>query len=215
MPVVRQCMLEVIDAHAANHPYLQGKWQVSACDILERLQNTNGWIMGPGAALLQRSQQLDLVRNFKPLECARDHAKAKKKAAVDDDDVDWLQMLASEHFGHEDLQRFQHTHHWVLQNADIIVLWQFAARFCETYHRKKSGRSGNSITKMHICIVLNVGETWLRQAEGHHLVQWYGEGGECETQEVKEKLVETHEHPMGSRKLFAFLHDWAVSHCGV
>ena len=61
--------------------------------------------------------------------------------------------------------------------------------------------------------MLNVGETWLRQAEeGHHLVWRYGEGGECETQEVKEKLAETHEHPMGSGKLFAFLRDWEASH---
>ena len=52
-----------------------------------------------GAALLQHSQQVDLLRNFKPLECARDRAKTKKKAAVDDDDMDWLRTSASEHFG--------------------------------------------------------------------------------------------------------------------
>ena len=61
--------------------------------------------------------------------------------------------------------------------------------------------------------MLNVGETWLRQAEeGHHLVQRYSEGGECEAQEVKEKLVKKCEHPIGSRKLFVFLCNWEVSH---
>jgi hypothetical protein len=72
---------------------------------------------------------------------------------------------------------------------------------------------GNVITKMHIYAVLDVGETWLRQAEeGHRLVELYGEGGECEVPEVKEKLAETREHPLGSGKLFEFLHNWEVTH---
>jgi hypothetical protein len=82
--------------------------------------------------------------NFKPLECAQDRAKATKKAVMDNNDMDWLRISASECFGHKDLQRFQHACHWVLQNADIVVLWQFAAQFCETYHRKKIGRSVSS-----------------------------------------------------------------------
>jgi hypothetical protein len=90
------------------------------------------------AARLQRSE---LPSNFKPLECARDRAKAKKKAKVDEDDVEWLRTSASERFGHEHFQRFQRCRHRVLQNADIIALWQFAAQFCEAYHTKKGGTS--------------------------------------------------------------------------
>ena len=72
---------------------------------------------------------------------------------------------------------------------------------------------GNSITKTHIYAALNVGETWLRQAEeGHRLVQLYGEGGEREAQEVKAKFAERREPPLGSGKLFEFLHDWEASH---
>jgi hypothetical protein len=87
---------------------------------------------------LQRSE---LPSDFKPLECARDRAKAKKNAKVDDDDVEWLRESASERFGREQFQRFQRRRHRVLQNTDIIALWQFAAKFCEAYHTKKSGAS--------------------------------------------------------------------------
>ena len=72
---------------------------------------------------------------------------------------------------------------------------------------------GILITKTHIHAALAVGETWFRQAEeGYRLAWLYGEGGEREAQEVKGKLVEMCEHPIGSGKLFAFLHDWEVSH---
>jgi hypothetical protein len=84
-----------------------------------------------------RLQLSELPNNFKPLECARDRVKAKKKAKVDEDDVEWLRTSASERFGHEHFQRFQRRRHRVLQNVDIVALWQFAAQFCEAYHTKK------------------------------------------------------------------------------
>lgn len=51
---------------------------------------------------------------------------------------------------------------------------------------------------MHICAALDMGETWLRQAEeGNQLVQLYGEGGACEAQEVTGEIAERREPPLG------------------
>jgi hypothetical protein len=91
-----------------------------------------------GEALLQRSE---LASDFKPLDCARDRAKAKKAAHADEDDVEWLRSSASERFGRERFQRFQHSRNRVLQNADVLELWQYAVQFGEAYHKKKSGAS--------------------------------------------------------------------------
>ena len=91
---------------------------------------------------LQRSE---LTKNFKPLECARDCAKAKKKVKVDEDDMEWLKASAHECFGHEDFQHFQRRRHWVLQNLEIVALWKFAAQFCSAYHTKKSGGSVSTL----------------------------------------------------------------------
>jgi hypothetical protein len=44
--------LEVVHGHAVNHAHLPGMWQVSAGDILQQLQKTNGRIMGPGTCYL-------------------------------------------------------------------------------------------------------------------------------------------------------------------
>lgn len=49
---------------------------------------------------------------------------------------------------------------------------------------------GSTIMKMHICAVLDMGETSLRQAEeGNQLVQLYGEGGACEAWEVMDEIA--------------------------
>jgi hypothetical protein len=40
--------MEVIYSQAVNHPCFPEKWQVSASDILQHLQKTNGRITGPG-----------------------------------------------------------------------------------------------------------------------------------------------------------------------
>ncbi|KAF8239771.1 hypothetical protein L208DRAFT_1374597 [Tricholoma matsutake] len=165
--------LEVFHTHAINHPHLHGKWQVSACNILQQLQKTNGQIMGPGPVKLgvpddndrepeytqyfvqapiseltsthpeyiYTLQRSELLNHFKPLECARDRTKAKKKAKVDEDDVEWLKASARKRFGHEDFQCFQCHCHRVLQNLEIVALWKFAAQFCSAYHTKKSGGS--------------------------------------------------------------------------
>lgn len=66
---------------------------------------------------------------------------------------------------------------------------------------------------MHICAALDMGETWLRQAEeGNQLVQLYGEGGACEAQEVMDEITEQCKPPLGSGKLFNFLRNWEASH---
>jgi len=89
-------------------------------------------------ALLQRAVLLD---NFKPLECARDRARTRRKAKTDEADVEWLRNAASERFGHQHFRRFKRSRNRILQNPDIVTLWKFAVQLNDTYHKKKSGVS--------------------------------------------------------------------------
>jgi len=64
-----------------------------------------------------------------------------------------------------------------------------------------------------IYAALGSGETWLVDAEkGHQLVKKYGEGGECEAEEVVHELSTRRDSPAGSKRLLQFLRDWDTKH---
>jgi hypothetical protein len=89
-------------------------------------------------ALLQRAVLPD---NFKPLQCACDHARTRRKAKTDEADVEWLRNAASEHFGHQHFWCFEHSQNRILQNPDIVTMWKFVVQLNDAYHKKKSGVS--------------------------------------------------------------------------
>ena len=49
--------------------------------------------------------------------------------------ITWLAQEASLH---NNYQLFISSHHRVLQNSDIILVWKFASDFYDIYHRAKS-----------------------------------------------------------------------------
>lgn len=72
---------------------------------------------------------------------------------------------------------------------------------------------GSRIALHHdIHTALDVGETWLRQAEeGDRLARTYGEGGEHQARHVVEELAAIRHPPLGSGKLLRFLSNWEAS----
>jgi hypothetical protein len=75
------------------------------------------------------------------------------------------------------------------------------------------GNQNRNITKAHIYAALDVGETWLRQAEdGDRLIATFGAGGTHPVDEVMEEIAQERTPPRGSGQLYEFLSQWENAH---
>ena len=75
------------------------------------------------------------------------------------------------------------------------------------------GNQNRNITKAHIYAALDVGETWLRQAEdGDQLTATFGTGGTHPADEVIEEIAQERTPPRGSGQLYEFLSQWENTH---
>ncbi|GLB45439.1 hypothetical protein LshimejAT787_3500090 [Lyophyllum shimeji] len=153
-------------------------------------------------------------KDFKPLEQARRHSKALKKRKMQraEDEIEWLQLRASERPGYSEYTNNQGR---VQQNAGVVRSWRFIASFSADYFRKTLGIQGtNKIKKKVIAKALNIGTTSLAEAEnGIRLANLFGAGGSREAPEVVEVLAESDsESPGGARGLLKYLVGWEKDH---
>jgi hypothetical protein len=76
-----------------------------------------------------------------------------------------------------------------------------------------TSHQNRNITKAHIYAALDVGETWLRQAEdGNRLIGTFGAGGTRPVEEVIEEIAQERTPPRGSGQLYEFLSQWENAH---
>jgi len=127
-----------------------------------------------------------------------------------DPTAEWLRQKASQqpHY-----RFFVESHHRTLQNAEIVIIWRFAAEFHDIYYQAKCDTTKARITKLAIQSCLGIGETWLTDAlVGHRLVKIYGPGGSHSAAEVVSELEVVRTAPYGRFALLSFLKDWEEAH---